>query len=904
MLSLGLATCRSYLFIFSFSSLVMFHASAIAGDALDRTVSLDIAPNSALEDALIQWGAQAGVQVMMDTNTIGPEKAQGVRGTFRASDALSALLNGSGLSYKVSDATVTVLPTSELDEKNPSFRIAEGEPSSQPSQVRHTREAHSEQTETADEVPPATGREDQQSAVLEEVVVTGSHIRGAKSIGSPLIELSRSDIDNSGYTSTNQLIESLPQNFNGGSPQLVATQGAFSREFSQYSGTSSASLRGLGDSTLTLLDGHRLASTGGTNGSDIGSIPLVAIEKAEILPDGASSIYGADAVGGVINVVLRKDFQGAQATAAYTEPTRSGGGQQALYSLVAGTNWDRGNALISYSGQNQDELLARDRSFSRAAADPTTLFPALHSNSVTAYVNQSLASNASVYAEVLYDRKTVSSNLSFSSPGYSFVSYSPGDSSQYAVSTGVVVRPSDSWLTGLDLNAAQDKRNQTLEYGSSISSISNSTDGEYGAELHGDGPLGMLPSGTVKAAFGTGIRRESYELALPESPANGVSGNREDAYAYAEIELPLIQVSSTRVGLESLDLSLSGRYDHYSDFGRAADPKIGLLYRPSRKLRVGASYGKSFRAPLFTDLLAPRSGYLFLANDARFASGRAVALFESGGNSALRPETSRSWTATVDYAPVESRGLALSATYFSYKFENKILSPINTNFRVIPLSDPSLAPFVTLFPSQPQIQTVASSLSSLANIVGPGASLANVSAILDDRFQNASVWNADGVDLHGAYRIECTCGSIELSTNGSLLSIRDQPIPGVPLQRLSGTVFAPPKWRFRTGTVWSAWGWNIGGFVNFTGRETDIYSAPPVELGSFTTVDLHISYTVSKDVTHWLAGTKFSFSALNLLDRNPPLLSSGSTTYPGIGYDSANASPFGRLLTLQVTKTM
>src|ERR1700722_14362205 len=107
-LSLGLAACRHYRLFLITISLVLFHASASAGDTLDRTVSLDIAPNSALDDALIQWGARTGMQVMMDTDTVGHEKTSGMRGTFRADDALSALLRTSGLSYQVSDSTVTI----------------------------------------------------------------------------------------------------------------------------------------------------------------------------------------------------------------------------------------------------------------------------------------------------------------------------------------------------------------------------------------------------------------------------------------------------------------------------------------------------------------------------------------------------------------------------------------------------------------------------------------------------------------------------------------------------------------------------------------------------------------------------------------------------------------------------
>lgn len=115
--SLRFAAYTTYLF--SFIGLVLLHANALAGDALDRTISLDIAPNSGLEDALIQWGAQAGVQVMTNTNTVGHERTPGIHGTYRAADALAVLLSGSGLTYKVSDHTVTVTFRRKKDSRRP-----------------------------------------------------------------------------------------------------------------------------------------------------------------------------------------------------------------------------------------------------------------------------------------------------------------------------------------------------------------------------------------------------------------------------------------------------------------------------------------------------------------------------------------------------------------------------------------------------------------------------------------------------------------------------------------------------------------------------------------------------------------------------------------------------------------
>lgn len=92
---------------------------------------------------------------------------------------------------------------------------------------------------------------------------------------------------------------------------------------------SSANLRGLGaDATLTLLNGHRLPYDSALQGVDISAIPLAAVDRIEILPDGASAIYGSDAVGGVVNVVLRRDFEGVTTSAQVGASTAGGNWRQ------------------------------------------------------------------------------------------------------------------------------------------------------------------------------------------------------------------------------------------------------------------------------------------------------------------------------------------------------------------------------------------------------------------------------------------------------------------------------------------------------------------------------------------------------------------------------------------------
>jgi iron complex outermembrane recepter protein len=153
----------------------------------------------------------------------------------------------------------------------------------------------------------------------EEVIVTGSRIaRGSDfESPSPVLTVDRESIERSGYSNLQQLMEKIPANGNG----AFSTRG--NNQDSTANGAASISLRGLGaDATLVLVNGRRVAISAfaenvTTNFVDINSIPVAAIERVEVLKDGSSAVYGSDAVAGVINIILRKDFEGFEASGGY-----------------------------------------------------------------------------------------------------------------------------------------------------------------------------------------------------------------------------------------------------------------------------------------------------------------------------------------------------------------------------------------------------------------------------------------------------------------------------------------------------------------------------------------------------------------------------------------------------------
>jgi outer membrane receptor protein involved in Fe transport len=181
----------------------------------------------------------------------------------------------------------------------------------------------------------------------EEIVVIGSRIaRSADFEGpSPVLTVDREAIENSGYQNLQQLLEKIPVNGNG----AFSTRG--NNQDSTANGAASISLRGLGaDATLVLVNGRRVAISSfaesvTTNFVDINTIPVAAIERVEVLKDGASAVYGSDAVAGVINVVLRKDFDGFEVSAGYGDVT-SGSSSETTASAIWGTSGEDSNITV------------------------------------------------------------------------------------------------------------------------------------------------------------------------------------------------------------------------------------------------------------------------------------------------------------------------------------------------------------------------------------------------------------------------------------------------------------------------------------------------------------------------------------------------------------------------------
>jgi len=183
--------------------------------------------------------------------------------------------------------------------------------------------------------------------MMEEVVVTGSRIKRADIDGaSPISVIDRVDFVRTGVTDIGDILQSMPSM--SGSPIGTTTNNG-------GNGSVQIDLRGMGpDRTLTLINGQRMV-----DGGDFQTIPATMIERVEILKDGSSAVYGADAVSGVVNIITRKDFEGISIYGQSSDWSDSEGAQSST-GFIAGKNFDGGNFVFGAEFVNQDEAYQRD----------------------------------------------------------------------------------------------------------------------------------------------------------------------------------------------------------------------------------------------------------------------------------------------------------------------------------------------------------------------------------------------------------------------------------------------------------------------------------------------------------------------------------------------------------------
>jgi iron complex outermembrane receptor protein len=345
--------------------------------------SFDVPAGSA-EAALKKFSDQSGIDVVFPTEVVSGVRTNAVRGEFAATDALTRMLDGTNL-VAVRDAKTGALTVSRATPQN-AVRATPATPAARP--------------DRADAVAPVPQTAMTPAIQLEAVEVLGSRIRRTEVEGvSPVLSYGTDEIRASGAMSLADFMRSIPQTYSGVGagrnsapddlnmsagqrnedllPAIPSIGGSpiLGSQVPLQTGVSGVSLRGLGSgSTLVLVDGRRVAQAGERNrGSgtgqgfvDLNTIPLGLVDRIEIITDGASAIYGADAVAGVINIVLKKSWGGTEVS-GQVKLTQHGGARERQTTVTTGFAAQggrlRGTLAINY--YDREPLYASQRSFTK-----------------------------------------------------------------------------------------------------------------------------------------------------------------------------------------------------------------------------------------------------------------------------------------------------------------------------------------------------------------------------------------------------------------------------------------------------------------------------------------------------------------------------------------------------------
>lgn len=837
---------------------------------------------------------------------------------------------------------------------------------------------------------------DDEAIAVDDIIVTGTSIRGVPPVGSNLIGVTRIDIERLGAANTPDILASVPQ-LNSFNTAPVAASGGF--------GTFAPGMRGLPSSaTLPLMNGHRLVSAAANDTApDYPLIPGLAMERVEVVADGASSIYGSDAVAGVVNFITRRRVDGIEASANY------GVGDsyyQGHFGVLAGKTFDRGSALIAYQYTQNDSITGGDRDYrtqdftkqggldARAVncATPNVLYdtsnyavyhsapdfvagtknycdngavvdlyPSTELHSLFASGEYSISEKIRLWGEALYADRYDEMRVGLPVQSVAMTAYNPffkepaGGTANVAL---VLFRPdkivgADHFINwddkqvfnssvGVDFQLPREFEltlggtfgwTDNQAYIPAINTAAMAAAGlaftpETALDPFGNGtseatkkailsnaatdvgitqtmdmlsarlsgPLFELPGGTMKVAVGAEYRYETFEQ-------RGVVGaspvpeklDRDITSFYGEVFVPLVSEANAMPLIQQLSLSVSGRYDNYSDFGETSNPKVGVNWTPVDGLDLRASYGQSFRAPGMRQIGATVGAYyldaatsVVGANDPMRGPNQVATIYLLGGNKNLQPEEAETWSLGADWTPAFAPNFKASVTYYNIEYFNTIGTPS----AAMVFTDPTFSKVISRDPTAAELQAL---LAGHVNVNVPSSIPAEVN-FLDLRLNNFGMRSTDGLDMFFRYNWPTELGLIyaDLSANYILnydvkqtqnSAVVDSLVLGIPQSTA----------RFTLGADFGQW--NIAGFVNFRDEYTNNYATPTgvaqYTSSPYTTVDLRVSWTLPE--TGWTNGMTASLQVNDLLNEEPPY-------FPATDGIGGAYNPIGRFVALNLRK--
>jgi outer membrane receptor protein involved in Fe transport len=877
-------------------------AIALSPPVSARAADLTL-PAQALDESLRELGEQADLNVLFEPSVVRGHQAPAVSGAGSVDDALTQLLTGTGLTYRfIDERTVTLLRVGAGDGRGRSAALRRTAAEEAPKEFVNLAADDKSGNRSGVETP------DDSETDLQSVVVTGTYIRRAEPLA-PVITLTHDQMIAQGYTRLDQAIDQLPQQFRGAAAQDTnPITAAGSGATNNYSYSSGVNLRGLGPSaTLVLLNGRRLAPTAVGASVDISQIPVSAIDRVEILTDGASATYGSDAIGGVVNIITKKHSQGFEAGARTTgmsagkEPNYGGWGS-------GGVDWSGGNLLASLDYDHSHPLYARSRDFTRDVPDPTVLLPEGKTKSGYVSLFQSLSDNLTITADVLLSRRMYTAQGSFFGP-----SVHDGKASQSTPAVQVDYRFTRGWTASLIAQYATEEDSDTdTEVGfRQIQAYEYETPA---VDARVDGPVLTLPGGSARVAIGASGRKERFDQDVDALDDGGNSlfalsthSRRRVNSVYGELLVPIIGPGNTIPAVKQLTFDVAVRRDDYNDFGGTTNPKFSLQWKPSNQLSLRGGYSESFRAPTLF-VLDPNgsSAYVYDVADPASSTGTRRAILIDGTNPNLTAETAKSYNFGIAFAPSSLPDFKTELSIFDINYKKKIDHLATSGFFDNVVIDADvLGPLINLNPSLDQINTELNHPGRLFfDLNGTGYTPESIGAIANIGYVNVGTSHVRGLDGTIGYRRDTTWGQFALDTSGSYyLDYDNRLTPTAPEFTVLNTIYNPVRFRAKTNLSWVSGRVSVNGRINHLNSYKNLNDpacAPPgCSVASWTTFDLSASYIpASVSAPSMLDGVRISVDAANLFNRKPPFAYQAR----GLNYDPTNASPLGRSLAVSVVK--
>ena len=867
-------------------------AESVTADPVDFQIS-----EQPLNSALNEFARQSDREIFYASDVVDGYIANNVDGRYEPEDALELLLADSGLEYSVTASDTFLINNQGGDSDSKNVR---------PAPILMAQNATSQTSTTAsspssDDV--TDGREEESAVPLEEIIVVGTNIRGVENPTVPVLTFDREDIDLSGATTVEEFLRTIPQNFNAVSSLNFVGAEDFNGLSNGLQGTA-VDLRGLGGgTTLTLLNGRRMSASGSGSFVDVSVLPLEAIERVEVLTDGASAIYGSDAVAGVVNFITRKDYEGLEVNARYGTVI-DGSKEDFGVGVAGGFNWGSGGAIFGVSYTEEKPLLIREL----PNIDLTD--PGITDNDGTVGREAERISGFLSFNQSVTDRFSAAIDAL----------YSGTDGRSLANSVIAPIQEVRSEQESVFFNAKLDYEitdsiTATLFYdysredGALRQELDNFEPRDFDNSLYTieglvSGRFLSLPSGDrISFAAGGLYREESFDnsdLLLPEALERDVTA------VYGELLIPVVSDQNALPFVQAFDLSLAGRYEDYSDFGDTFNPKIGVHWAVSEGLRLTASYSRSFRAPPLNQVFGAESNVVFSAPNFFFSAfpeiasdpdGQTVALATSGANPDLTEETANVWAAGIQYEPYFIEGLSLSASYFLYDYTDRVEV---TEFIDI-LQDPAFVEFAIVDPNLLTVEEIFARSAMRPNVLNILGELTaeDVEFIGFGSLNNVAGRKVDGLDFQVDYEKDTSLGQFAAGINATyLLTFDTQLTEQSPTINQLNILYRPIDLKLRGDVSWSQNGFTAFAAVNHTRGYRDKRD-PSIanDIDSFTTVDFTVSYDTSDRFNNAFAdGTVLSLSVRNLLDEDPPIVE----TIDGLNFDTSNVDPFGRQISISL----